>query len=111
MQGIRVIRITDKEEMTIEYHPKFSVLCSVGQAPFYGTIDIVYKPDGFLLEFESFEEWLRSIAKNEFTVESLTILVFKTLISVLGDIQLSVTVNAKTTVHAPISANIKQGAF
>jgi len=96
---------------TISYHPEFSVICSVGLSPFHGTIDIVYKPDEKLLEFESFETWLRGISNNHMTIEDLARLVFDNLLAVLGDIPLSVTVHARTTVHAPVSAILIQGEF
>ena len=91
----------------IEYHPKYSVICSIGKAPFHGVIDITYYPDETLLEFESFEKWLKSIADDSMTIEDLARLVFDKL-AVLGDIPLCVIVHARTTVHAPVSATISR---
>lgn len=92
----------------IEYHPLFSVICSVGKAPFHGVIDIVFQPGEVLLEFESFDNWLREIANDHMTIEDLTRIVFDGLTACLGEIPLSVTVHAKTTVHAPASAKIER---
>ena len=93
------------------YHPSYSVICSIGKAPFHGVIDIGYQPKEVLLEFESFDDWLKSMAMQSMTIEGLCRLVFDVLSEALGDIPLSVTVHAETTVHAPASAQIKRGNF
>lgn len=95
----------------VSYQPPFSVICSIGKAPFHGIIDIVYRPQEVLLEFESFDDWLKSMALKSMTIEGLCRLVFDVLNGALGDIPLSVTVHAETTVHAPASAQIKRGEF
>jgi NADPH-dependent 7-cyano-7-deazaguanine reductase QueF len=94
---------------TIVYRPKFSAVCSVGRAPFYGVLEIKFKPEEKLLEFESFEKWLRSLAEKKMTVEDLARLVFDEITIALGIIPLSVTVNAETTVHGPASALVERG--
>jgi len=91
---------------TVTYTPGFSTICSVGKAPFHGTVEIVYCPETVLLEFASFEHWLFGLANQSMTIEDLCRLVFNALTEALGDIPLSVTVHAGTTVHAPVSANI-----
>lgn len=91
----------------IHYQPSFSTLCSIGKSPFYGDIKIRYYPRDRLLEFMSFEKWLQSLAKQEMTIEDLCRLVFDKLREALGDIPLSVSVHARTTAHAPVSATIK----
>lgn len=95
----------------IKYCPNYSTVCSIGQASFWGEMEIVYKPSSKLLEFESFEKWLKTLTLKQLTIEDLCRLVFDTLSEVFGDIPLSVTIHAKTTVHAPVSATIKQGDF
>lgn len=96
----------------IHYEPEFSAICSIGRAPFHGTIEISYSPEQYLLEFESFENWLRSeVATKELTIEDLAQLVFNELIKALGDIPLSVIVHGRTTVHAPVEATITQKGF
>jgi NADPH-dependent 7-cyano-7-deazaguanine reductase QueF len=92
----------------IEYHPEFSVICSVGKAPFHGVIDISYAPKEKLLEFESFEKWLFSIANQSMTIEDLCRLCFDSLLAALGDIPLCVTVHGRTTVHCAASATISK---
>lgn len=91
----------------VEYHPEFSVICSVGRAPFYGVIDISFVPGQNLLEFESFEQWLFSIANDSMTIEDLCRLTFDELVAALGDIPLCVVVNGRTTVHCAVSATIQ----
>lgn len=91
----------------VEFRPDFSAMCSVGHAAFFGRLDIMYHPDDCLLEFESFHRWLREdVANRQLTIEDLCRLVFDVLHEALGDICLSVTVNAQTTVHAPVRATI-----
>jgi len=92
----------------IKYHPSFGVICLVSNSPFHGTMDIVFNPQESLLEFESFEAWLKILVLKEFTVESFCRLVFDELSKALGDIPLCVTVHARTTVHAPVSATIER---
>lgn len=92
----------------IEYRPDFSAICSIGKAPFHGTLEIVYQPADKLLEFESFEAWLKGLANDSMTIEDLTRKVFDELSRVLGDIPLRVTTHARTTVHAPVSATIER---
>ena len=104
------ITIPNEARITrVSYHPEFSVICSIGRAPFHGTIDIEYIPGGKLLEFESVDSWLESIALKSMTIEGLCRLVFDEVSKALGDIPLSVKVYARTTVHAPASAQITRG--
>jgi len=91
----------------VRYTPDFSIICSIGQAPFHGTLDILYWPSATLLEFESFEGWLRSLANERMTIEAFCRLVFDALHEALGDTRLSVTVCARTIVHAPVWARIR----
>lgn len=95
----------------IEYYPDYSVICSIGKEAFHGTIEITYYPQDTMLEFMSFESWLKSLALQEMTIEDLCRLVFDQLKTALGDIPLAVTVTAKTTVHAPVRATITSEAF
>lgn len=92
----------------IKYCPPFSAVCSEGNAPFFGTLEIVYEPADHLLEFESFERWLREdVSQRSLTIEDLCRLVYDRLHEALGDIPLFVTVVATTTVHAPVWATIR----
>ena len=91
----------------IRYTPNFSGFCSVGQAPFWGLCEIEYHPQDVLLEFESFETWLRSLHETPMTIEQATRTVFEELSRVLGDISLRVVLHARTTVHAPVSASLE----
>ena len=108
MQGI--VTIPNRAGVDrVDYHPDYSIICSEGNAPFYGTIDIAYRPDDKLLEFHSFDAWLGGYALKRMTIEDLCRLVFNELNRALGDIPLRVIVHARTTVHAPASALISQG--
>jgi len=91
------------------YRPSFSTRCSIGHAPFSGTIEIDYRPDDVLLEFESFEDWLRAdVALGEMTIEDLTRLVFDQLTGLLGGVPLCVAVTASTIVHAPVTCILER---
>ena len=90
------------------YTPKYSVICSVGNAPFSGIMEIEFQPAEELLEFESFEKWLFSISMTSETIESLCRLVFDNLTNILGEIPMIVRVNATTQVHSPASAIIQR---
>ncbi len=91
----------------VRYTPPFSAICSVTNHPYWGTVEIVYYPAETLLEFTSFEGWLKSLGTHRLTIEDLCRLVFDTLREALGDISLSVTVHAQTTEHAPVSTTIR----
>lgn len=91
----------------VEFHPQYSVICSVGKAPFAGTMDITYRPNAWLLEFESFEDWLLSIAMAEYTIESLCQEVGLILLNTLHPSYLRVKINATTIKHGPASAMVE----
>jgi len=87
----------------VTYEPRFSAICLVGQAPFGGTLVISFRPGPVLLEFESFEAWLRSISTELHTIESFGKRVFDVLVEALRCPYLEVKVRAKTQVHAPVA--------
>lgn len=94
----------------IRFSPAFSVMaCKLGHAPFYGTIEIEYRPTDKLLEFISAEDCIKQFGTMMLTIEDVARLAFDEAARALGDIPLRVTVNARTTVHAPVTAQIKQG--
>ncbi len=98
----------DAGPVSVQYAPAFSCLCTVGHRPFYGTVRITFAPGDRLLEFEAFERWLVGLALESFTIESLCRTVFDKLTDVLGDVPLSVAAEARTTVHAPVTATIER---
>jgi NADPH-dependent 7-cyano-7-deazaguanine reductase QueF len=89
--------------MLITFSPRFSVRsCTIGKAPFNGLLQISYRPDKFMLEFESFEKWLKEdLATQTMTIEEVADLVYKKLVEVLHPAYLKLTVEAETIVHAP----------
>lgn len=90
----------------VSYHPDIRPFCRIGQAIFDGELYISFRPDKRLLEFESFERWLRKEFDNKpMTIEEAAQRVFSALEEALGDIPLQVTVSARTTVHAPVEAH------
>jgi len=98
----------DAGPIAIRYTPEFTAICSVGKAPFSGVMEIEYLADDLLLEFQSFEIWLREHANAETTIEGFCKMAFDALTEALGDIPLAVTVTATTTVHAPVEARIER---
>ena len=112
MEDVQILTIpNDAKVDEIIFTSEFSTVCVVGGVPFNGTVIIDFKPVDKLLEFESFEKWLRSIALDSYTIESFTRLCFDKLTEALGDISLSVEVCAQTTVHASASAIIERGEW
>lgn len=96
----------------VEYTPGFGMVsCSVGKQPFAGSMEITYRPGETLVEFESFERWLKSISSRPMTIEDLCRLTFDSLRKALGNIPLRVVVDARTTVHAPVRATIESDGF
>jgi NADPH-dependent 7-cyano-7-deazaguanine reductase QueF len=92
----------------IEYAAPFAAICSVGNAPFSGEVVINYQPDAKLLEFESFEGWLRTIAAERHTIESFGHRVTEALQSTLDAFFIAVKVVAKTQVHGPVVASLSR---
>ena len=88
----------------VSFRPPFSAICSIGGVPFHGTILVEYRPGDLLLEFISFEDWVKSSSKTRCTIEDVARSVYDVLKRALGDIPIRVTVDAVTTVHAPVSA-------
>jgi len=98
----------DAKVSLVKYSPPFSAVCAIGQAPFSGVAKILYWPKDTLLEFESFEAWLREQAQDEITIEGFCRLVFDTLQELLGkDVFIQVTIKARTIVHAKVTATIE----
>ena len=100
--------LNEAGQIAIRYEPEFSAICSVGDAPFMGTLIIQYVAHDLLLEFESFEDWIKENANTRTTIEGYCRMTFDALTEVLGDIPLAVSVAAMTTVHAPVEARIER---
>ena len=88
----------------VRFSPRYSVVCSVGKAPFNGTVDVVYCPQDKLIELESFEKAIHSVAMDEFTVESFCAFIYDSILDKLGGVELTVDVYAETIRHAPVMA-------
>lgn len=93
----------------VTFEPPFFAMCSISGKPFWGTIKIEYRPGSRLLEFISVEAWISTLASQEVTIEEVARIAFDEVSQALGDIPLRVTVSARTTVHAPVSAEIRKG--
>ena len=94
--------------MMVRFQPEYSAICSIGKKPFAGEVLLEYIPDDKLLELVSVEEWIQAFAKKRVIIEELARLIFDEMTRALGDIPRSVTVTARTTVHAPASAIISR---
>lgn len=92
-------------KITVRYMPMFTVLsCTVGKLPFHGKLIIKYAPEEYLLEFEAFDQWLKSeLATATMTIEDVAYTVAARLSQEL-QATVSVWVYAQTTVHAPAMA-------
>lgn len=91
----------------IEYSPNFSCICSVGKSPFWGKLFIVYSPNKNLVEFESFEKWLREVSTFEMTIEEFNRFVYNVLSEVLEVYPDEVSVYAHTLVHGDVRSTIR----
>lgn len=87
--------------VNVRYQTQFSALCRIGKAPFGGEVVIVYDPDERMLEFESFDAFLRANANREETIESYGAWLMDVLWDVLEPNSLDLTIHATTQVHGP----------
>lgn len=106
---IQTIVNNSPKDMIIEYRPRYSVgKCSVGKAPFNGEIKITYKPRQDLLEFESFEAYIRdNYGTAEKTIEEFAQEIYSTLYELLDPDSLMVEVEAETIVHGYAKITIR----
>lgn len=89
----------------ISFKPGFSAICSVGHAPFYGTVEICFRPGNKLLEFESVENWIREHSNLETTIEGYAYALAKAIYDSFGGYQsITVTATAFTIVHGEAKA-------
>jgi NADPH-dependent 7-cyano-7-deazaguanine reductase QueF len=93
----------DTKIKAIQYRPEFSTINLISKKIFYGNLEIEYYPKDKLLEFVAFEEWINDLNNQEFTIESLCDVVFNKITDELGFVPLSVMVNARTSVHSPVT--------
>ena len=89
--------------MDITYYGEFTVReCSVGKLPFHGTVTIRYCPEQRMLEFESFDRWLKeNIAPRSATIEDIANIIFNALVEEIQPKYIHLTVDADTMVHYP----------
>lgn len=73
-------------------------LCSVGKLPFVADIEMSYVPQSELIEFESYENWLKEFNSKSLTIEDLTSEIAKKIHDQLK-VSVEVKVKARTTVH------------
>jgi GTP cyclohydrolase I len=86
---------------SVVYEAEVAAVCSVGLAPFQGVAEIAYEPADKLLEFESFEDWLREISDTKTTIEGLARMIADKVRDVVA-VRVSVRLSATTQVHGPV---------
>jgi hypothetical protein len=87
-----------------------SALCRIGQKEFRFVLTIVYAPAESLLEFIEYEKEVKLTASmNETTIEELADMLFGVLWQALKPSELSLTLEAYTTVHGDASITIARG--
>jgi NADPH-dependent 7-cyano-7-deazaguanine reductase QueF len=93
----------------VSYGPVVTMaFCAVTYVPFAADVSFEYIPNGKLVEFESFDEWLgKELPTEPHTIESMGLRIFSALLDALGDIPLAVNVIAKTTVHGPAETEVR----
>lgn len=95
----------DTKLSLVQYFPEVTAQCSITKVPFFSKLEIEYVPEKKLLEFIAFDDWLKTLYTQEFTIESLCDSIFEKITAELGYINLSVTVHATTQVHHPAVAS------
>jgi len=80
----------------------FSSVCSIIEKPFEGNIIIEYHPKGFILEYTSFETYIKEIVKKKSTAEILANTIFQEVKNVIKPKYLKVLVDVKKSeAHQP----------
>lgn len=93
----------------VRYATEFSAICSINNAPIWGTIEFEYAPEEVLLELMSVDRWSQQLTIKQLLAEDVARLAFDEARRVLGDIFLRVSVCVDTTAHAPVEVLIEGG--
>jgi hypothetical protein len=92
----------------VSYSPEVRVECSIGEKVFVGELLIEFEGCTTVLEYMSFEGWLREeVEAKPTTIEEATRMIFDEVVRALGDIPVRVLMRATTAVHAPVTVEIK----
>ena len=77
----------------VQFSPSYVSLCLGG--PYMGTAKITYEPDEHLIEFMSFEKWLRGqMAEMKATGEEACRFIFDEMTALVGEVPLTVEVSS-----------------
>ncbi|MHA1718035.1 MAG: hypothetical protein ACTSXK_00750 [Promethearchaeota archaeon] len=80
----------------------FSSVCSIIDKPFDGDIIIEYHPIDFILEYVSFEKFIKDVTKNKSTAEELANIIFQKVKNTIKPRYLKVLVDVKKSeAHQP----------
>ena len=94
----------------IQYRARVSAICSEGGAPFSGELTVYYQTSDQMLEYESFETWLREISVDEETIESLAVRIHTALRGALGEALGGIDLAIETQVHGPVVVSVVDDA-
>lgn len=99
----------DPQVQKVVYCPRFDATCSVLHDPFHGRLEITIWTKARLLEYASFERWLKEVLQGqETTVEGVARIAFDKVVEVLPESKVEVVVYAETQSHAPVSAYVSK---
>ncbi len=80
----------------------FSSICSIISKPFEGDIIIEYHPIDFVLEYVSFEKFIKNVTKDKTTAEELANTIFQKVKNTIKPRYLKVLVDIKKSeAHQP----------
>ena len=108
MQSIETIP-NDTGVQQVTFEPVVGAICPIDKAPILGVAKIVYSPGSKLIEFNSVEGFIRSLATQHLTVEALCSRVYEAIAAVLSQGErLSVEISVKAAGHAPVTVQIER---
>ena len=80
----------------------FKSICSVINKPFNGDVIIEYHPKDFILEYVSFEEFIKEVTRDKSTAEELANKIFQKVNGAINPKYLKVLVDVKKSeAHQP----------
>ena len=112
IDGIEILP-NDSRVDEVTFTPSYVGTCLGG--PYVGSPEITYQPGEALIEFMSFESWVRSFASSRcMTGEQMTRTVFNEMTRLLGDdIPLQVVMRSEQLPghlgHGPATTTIRRG--
>lgn len=93
------------------FRASFASSCPVPDPPepFVGWVDVEFRPDEWLVEYVSFQDWVRRLGLDEgLSLEQITERVFRAIWEVISPSWLKVRCSATSTAHPEAWAEVEQ---